>query len=243
MKFPSLPQPPSLDTLISTADKALRSIFAPARAARPLPVPRHEPGHGADFAAGNTPADGPTGGLVAATTPTEDLSDAERRESAALMRVNHTGEVAAQALYHGQAFVARSEKTREMLLLAAREETDHLAWCETRLSELQSRTSFLNPLWYVGSFAIGAVAATFGDRVSLGFVAETERQVEGHLDSHLERLSQKDLRSRAIVEAMRTDEISHGMAARAAGGAELPAVARELMKHTSRVMTHTAYWI
>ena len=220
MKFPSLPQPPSLDTLISTADKALRSIFAPAQAARPLPVP--------------VPVPAPSAA---------ELSDAERRESAALMRVNHTGEVAAQALYHGQAFVARSAKTREMLLQAAREETDHLAWCETRLSELQSRTSFLNPLWYVGSFAIGAVAATFGDRVSLGFVAETERQVEGHLDSHLERLSPRDLRSRAIVEAMRIDEISHGMAARAAGGAELPAVAREVMKHTSRVMTHTAYWI
>jgi len=219
MKLPSLPQPPSMDALISTADKALRSIFAPARAARPVPVP-------------------PPG-----TSPAPELSDAERRESAALMRVNHTGEVAAQALYHGQAFVARSDKTREMLLQAAREETDHLAWCETRLSELQSRTSFLNPLWYAGSFAIGALAATFGDRVSLGFVAETERQVEGHLDSHLERLSPKDLRSRAIVEAMRTDEISHGAAARAAGGAELPAPARAVMKHTSRVMTHTAYWI
>jgi 3-demethoxyubiquinol 3-hydroxylase len=223
MKFPPLPQPPSLDALISTADKALRSVFAPARASRPLPVPSSATGEG--------------------QAPATDLTDAERRESAALMRVNHTGEVAAQALYHGQAFVARSEKTREMLLQAAREETDHLAWCETRLSELQSRTSFLNPLWYAGSFAIGAVAATFGDRISLGFVAETERQVEGHLDSHLERLSPKDLRSRAIVEAMRTDEISHGMAARAAGGAELPAPARALMKHTSRVMTHTAYWI
>jgi ubiquinone biosynthesis monooxygenase Coq7 len=159
------------------------------------------------------------------------------------MRVNHTGEVAAQALYHGQAFVARNEATREMLLRAGREETDHLAWCESRLSELQSRTSFLNPLWYAGSFAIGALAATFGDRISLGFVSETERQVEGHLDSHLARLPAKDLRSRAIVEAMRADEIAHGAAARTAGGAELPAPARALMKHTARVMTHTAYWI
>jgi 3-demethoxyubiquinol 3-hydroxylase len=218
MKLPSLPQPPNLEAIISTADKALRSLLAPAIASRPTPRP---------------PAD---------TSPAAELTDAERRESAALMRVNHTGEIAAQALYHGQAFVARSEKTREMLLQAAREETDHLAWCETRLSELQSRTSFLNPLWYAGSFAIGALAATFGDRISLGFVSETERQVEGHLDSHLARLSPNDLRSRAIVEAMRTDEISHGQAARAAGGAELPAPARALMKHTSRVMTHTAYW-
>jgi ubiquinone biosynthesis monooxygenase Coq7 len=219
MPIPPLPQPPSLETLISTADKALRSLFAPARAARPVPAP------------------------PSAAGPTAELTDAERRQAGALMRVNHTGEVAAQALYHGQAFVARNERTREMLLQSAREETDHLAWCESRLSELQSRTSFLNPLWYAGSFAIGALAATFGDRVSLGFVSETERQVEGHLDEHLARLPPKDLRSRAILEAMRADEISHGAAARSAGGAELPAPARILMKHTARVMTHTAYWI
>lgn len=214
MPLPSLPPPPSLETLISTADKALRSVFAPARAARPSP----------------------------ATGPAPELTEAERRESGALMRVNHTGEVAAQALYHGQAFVARDENTRNMLLHAAREETDHLAWCEARLSELQSRPSLLNPLWYAGSFAIGALAATFGDRVSLGFVSETERQVEGHLNVHLTRLPPADSRSRAILEQMRTDEISHGAAARAAGGAELPAPVRVLMKHTSRVMTHTAYW-
>jgi ubiquinone biosynthesis monooxygenase Coq7 len=151
--------------------------------------------------------------------------------------------VAAQALYHGQAFAARSEPTREMLLKAAREETDHLAWCETRLSELQSRTSLLNPLWYAGSFAIGALAATFGDRASLGFVTETERQVEGHIDAQLARLPAKDTRSRSILEAMRADEIAHGAAAKAAGGGDLPAPARELMKHTARVMTHTSYWI
>jgi ubiquinone biosynthesis monooxygenase Coq7 len=214
MEFPSLPPLPSFDTLISSADKALRSVFAPARAARPLP----------------------------ATGPVPELTEAERRESGALMRVNHTGEVAAQALYHGQAFAARNENTRTLLLRAAREETDHLAWCEARLSELQSRPSILNPFWYAGSFAIGALAATFGDRVSLGFVAETERQVEGHLNVHLTRLPAADLRSRAILEQMRTDEISHGAAARTAGGAELPAPARVLMKHTSRVMTHTAYW-
>jgi 3-demethoxyubiquinol 3-hydroxylase len=215
MEFPSLPPLPSLDALISTADKALRSVFAPAQAGRPSP----------------------------ATGPAPELTPAQRRESGALMRVNHTGEVAAQALYHGQAFVARNENTRDMLLRAAREETDHLAWCETRLSELQSRPSLLNPLWYAGSFAIGALAATFGDRVSLGFVAETERQVEGHLNVHLTRLPPEDFRSRAILEQMRTDEISHGAAARSAGGAQLPAPVSVLMKHTSRVMTHTAYWI
>jgi ubiquinone biosynthesis monooxygenase Coq7 len=214
MVLPLLPPFPGLETIISTADKALRAVFAPARAARPSPASGPEP----------------------------ELAEADRRESGALMRVNHTGEVAAQALYHGQAFVARNENTRNMLLHAAREETDHLAWCEARLSELQSRPSILNPLWYAGSFAIGALAATFGDRVSLGFVAETERQVEGHLNVHLARLPAADLRSRAILEQMRADEISHGAAARNAGGAELPAPARALMKHTSRVMTHTAYW-
>lgn len=218
MVFPSLPplpEPPSLDRLISVADRALRAVFAPAQATRPLP---------------------------AAATATPDLSEAEKRESGALMRVNHTGEVAAQALYHGQAFVARSEGIREMLLKAAREETDHLAWCETRLSELQSRPSLLNPLWYAGSFAIGALAAACGDRVSLGFVSETERQVEGHLDDQLTRLPAKDSRSRAILAAMRTDEVEHGAAAKAAGGVDLPAPARVLMKQTARVMTHTAYW-
>lgn len=159
------------------------------------------------------------------------------------MRVNHTGEIAAQALYEGQAFIARSPATRELLRKAAREETDHLAWCETRLRELDSRPSVLNPLWYAGSFAIGALAATFGDRVSLGFVAETERQVEGHLDEHLARLPAGDARSRAIVSAMREDEIAHGAAAQSAGAASIPAPARELMRHTARVMTRTAYWV
>jgi ubiquinone biosynthesis monooxygenase Coq7 len=218
--LPGRPQLPferlSLDDVLCVADRALRSVFAPARASRPLPAP---------------------------SGPGAELSDTERRESGALMRVNHTGEVAAQALYHGQALVARTEGTRQMLLKAAREETDHLAWCETRLSELQSRPSLLNPLWYAASFAIGALAAAFGDRVSLGFVSETERQVEGHLDEQLTRLPPNDARSRSILAAMRADEIEHGTAAKAAGGAELPAPARSVMKHTARVMTHTAYWI
>ena len=204
-----------LDPLIAAADRGLRALFAPAQASRPVP----------------------------GQPDIELLSEAERREAGALMRVNHTGEIAAQALYHGQALAARSPATRELLQQAAREETDHLAWCETRLKELQSRPSLLNPLWYAGSFAIGALAATFGDRTSLGFVAETERQVEGHLDEHLARLPSQDLRSRAIVSAMRADEIAHGGAAQAAGAAVLPMAARKLMQHTARIMTRTAYWL
>jgi len=159
------------------------------------------------------------------------------------MRVNHAGEIAAQALYHGQALVARSEATRELLLKAAREESDHLAWCETRLRELDSRPSLLNPLWYAGSFALGALAALMGDRTSLGFVVETERQVEGHLDEHLARLPAGDSRSRAILQTMRTDEMAHGASARAGGATELPSAVGALMRRTARVMTSTAYWI
>lgn len=159
------------------------------------------------------------------------------------MRVNHAGEIAAQALYHGQALVARDDATREMLLKAAREETDHLAWCATRLTELTSRPSVLDPLWYAGSFAIGALAGLLGDRVSLGFVVETERQVEGHLDGHLGALPPHDYRSRAIVEQMRADEIMHGAHAKAAGGIDLPSPVRALMGATARVMTTTAHWI
>jgi ubiquinone biosynthesis monooxygenase Coq7 len=204
-----------LDHLIGTADRALRAVLAPAQASRPLPAP---------------------GGIPA-------LTEAERLEAGALMRVNHTGEIAAQALYHGQAFIARSSTTRELLLNAAREESDHLAWCEKRLAELEAHRTLLTPFWYAGSFAIGALAALLGDRASLGFVAETERQVEGHLDEHLARLPAGDTRSRAILEAMRVDEMAHGATARAAGAVELPAPARALMKHTARIMTRTAYWI
>jgi ubiquinone biosynthesis monooxygenase Coq7 len=159
------------------------------------------------------------------------------------MRVNHAGELAAQALYHGQAFAARSAATREMLLAAARSESDHLGWCEARLKELGARPSRLNPLWYTGSFIIGAVAALAGERTSLGFVAETERQVEGHLDDHLGRLPAGDARSRAILEAMRVEEIAHGAAAERAGGVRLPAPVCALMRQTARVMTGTAYWV
>jgi 3-demethoxyubiquinol 3-hydroxylase len=206
-----------LDAAIAAVDRALRSVLAPARASRPAP-----------------------GTLPQGSAP---LPDADRRSSAALMRVNHAGELAAQALYHGQALVARSESTRAMLLAAARSESDHLAWCEARLAELGARPSLLNPLWYAGSFAIGALAALFGDRTSLGFVAETERQVEGHLDEHLGRLPASDARSRAILETMRAEEIAHGVCAAAAGGGRLPLPVRMLMRHTARVMTSAAYWV
>lgn len=203
-----------LDPIIAAADRALRAIAAPAHASRPYP------------------------GLTTAS-----LTAAQRRESAALMRVNHAGEVAAQALYHGQALGARTAATRELLLKAAHEETDHLGWCERRLRELGSGPSLLNPLWYVGSFAIGAVAAAFGDGASLGFVAETERQVEGHLDEHLRRLPVADATSRAVVDAMRTDEIAHADSARAAGAVALPQLVTALMRGAAKVMTRTAYWI
>ncbi len=212
-----MPACPPLDSWIGAADRALRALGAPAQAARPVP------------------------GAPATAQPT--LSADDRRRSAGLMRVNHAGEIAAQALYHGQAFAAHGASTREMLLHAAREETDHLAWCAERLGELKSRPSRLDPLWYAGSFAIGALAGALGDRISLGFVVETERQVEGHLDAHLEALPGEDARSRAIVGAMRTDEIAHGANARAAGGVELPLPIRALMRLTARVMTATAYWI
>ncbi len=223
-----------LDSLIVAADRALRAVFAPAHGARPVPdtlqqsVPQGAAANAASYG-------------VAAPLP--ELNNGERRHAAGLMRVNHAGEIAAQALYHGQALVARSQQTRELLLRAAREETDHLAWCETRLQELGSQPSLLNPLWYCGSFTIGALAALAGDPTSLGFVVETERQVEGHLDDHLQRLPPGDTRSRAILQTMRADEINHGAAARAAGAAELPRPARALMREVARVMTTTAYWI
>lgn len=272
-----------LDHLISVADRALRAMFAPAHASRPVPDAPRPPINWAHTARGNATPAGPTPSAVAtstapagpAPTPTATadpaatpmatagaapnptgsvaagsalatsppLSEADRRESAALMRVNHSGEVAAQALYHGQALISRSPATRELLLRAAHEEADHLAWCETRLKELDSRPSLLVPLWYCGSFVIGALAAAVGDRTSLGFVVETERQVEGHLNEHLARLPADDTRSRAILNVMRTDEIEHGATAKSAGASELPEPVRGLMRHVAKVMTTAAYWI
>jgi len=171
------------------------------------------------------------------------LPDWEQRHAAGLMRVNHTGEVCAQALYSGQAAVARDTATRDQLLKAAAEETDHLAWCDERLKELSSRPSLFNPLWYAGSFAIGAVAALMNDRVSLGFVVETERQVEAHLGRHLEILPQDDARSRAIVAQMQVDEARHGQNALDAGAVTLPPPIPTLMRFASGVMKAVAYRI
>ena len=213
LRRPSPPPLPSLDGLLQAADNALRALFAPAQARRQPP------------------------GLPAATP----LSEADRRHVAGLMRVNHAGEIAAQALYHGQALMARSPQTREFLLQAAAEEGDHLAWCQQRLRELDGRTSYLDPLWYAGSFMIGAAAAALSDPLSLGFVTETERQVESHLAGHLEQLPADDARSRRILETMQQDEVGHARAASERGAAELPFPVRGLMRLTARVMTGTAY--
>ena len=169
------------------------------------------------------------------------LDDDQRKHAAGLMRVNHTGEVCAQALYSGQAAVARDASTRAQLLHAAQEETDHLAWCADRLDALNSRPSLLNPLWYAGSFAIGAAAALVSDKVSLGFVVETEKQVEAHLGEHLEKLPDADAASRAVVAQMQADEARHGELARHAGGIELPMPIPTLMKFASSVMKAVAY--
>ena len=206
-----------LDRLIIAFDRALRGAV------------RGDPGAASEDPAGNIADDA--------------LDAGERRHSAGLMRVNHTGEVAAQALYQGQSLVARDSRTREAMEQAAREENDHLTWCRTRLEELGSAPSLLDPLWYAGSLAIGAAAGLAGDRWSLGFVVETERQVVEHLDDHLARLPDGDRRSRALLERMQADEQHHATRARAAGGAPLPPVVRRAMRAASKVMTRTAYWI
>jgi ubiquinone biosynthesis monooxygenase Coq7 len=175
--------------------------------------------------------------------PDAPLDDAERRHAAGLMRINHVGEVCAQALYVGQAALARSAETREHLMHAAQEETDHLAWCAERLKQLDSRPSLLNPLWYAGSYAIGVAAAAVGDPISLGFVVETERQVEAHLAEHLERLPVQDDRSRAILRQMQADEIRHAEAAQARGGVDLPWPLPGLMYAASTIMKAVAYRI
>jgi ubiquinone biosynthesis monooxygenase Coq7 len=206
-----------LDRVIIEFDTALRSVVGGANARRQIP--------GVDLNAEVV------------------LDPAEREHAAGLMRVNHVGEVCAQALYQSQKLFARNLEIQEMLHHSGQEEMDHLAWCETRLHELGSHTSYLNPLWYAGSFAIGMVAGLAGDRWSLGFVAETEKQVENHLESHLQKLPQKDHRSRAIVEQMRLDEIEHGQAALRAGGVSLPKPIEQLMQVMSKVMTTSAYKI
>jgi 3-demethoxyubiquinol 3-hydroxylase len=205
-----------MDLVIGAVDGALRTLFAPPRATRPCPVvPADETHLGAD----------------------------ERRHAAALMRVNHVGEVCAQALYTAQALSTSDPALRKHLAQAVREETDHLAWTAQRIHELGSHTSLLNPLWYAGAFAIGLAAGRLGDPVSLGFVVETERQVEQHLQGHLERLPAGDHASRAIVAQMKEDEAAHGEAAVQAGAANLPAIAKLAMKAAARLMTTTAHYI
>lgn len=194
--------------------------------------------HALDTVAGTPVATRPSPGAGA---PLPALDPRERRHVAGLMRVNHTGEVCAQALYDGQAALARDATTRAHLEAAAAEETDHLAWCARRLAELDAHPSLLNPVWYAGSFAIGALAAAAGDRWSLGFVVETERQVEAHLGQHLERLPEADARSRAILAAMRSDEARHADNARDRGGARLPFPVPSLMRGASAVMKAVAY--
>ncbi|MBU3578823.1 2-polyprenyl-3-methyl-6-methoxy-1,4-benzoquinone monooxygenase [Polynucleobacter sp. 73C-SIWE] len=206
-----------VDRFILEFDTALRSVVGGANAQRP--TPGSEPGANLALDAG------------------------QRKHAAGLMRINHVGEVCAQALYQSQKLVARNSEIKEMLDHSAQEELDHLAWCETRLKELGSHTSYLNPFWYAGSFAIGLAAGLAGDKWSLGFVVETEKQVENHLESHLKKLPEEDHRSRAIVDQMRIDEIEHGQAALHAGGVTLPEPIQKIMQAMSKVMTSTAYKI
>ncbi len=203
------------DALILAADSALRTLWAEPRASRPTPM---------------------------APAAELELTDAERREAAALMRVNHVGEVCAQALYTGQALASKDPALRAQLAEASREETDHLAWTQQRLKDLKDRPSLLNPLWYAGAFAIGYAAGKLGgDQVSLGFVVETERQVEAHLQSHMDRLPAADSASRAIVAQMKADEIAHAQMAMKAGAVELPGPVKSLMQLASKVMTTVAH--
>lgn len=204
----------SLDSVLSVADAALRTLFATPHSTRPTPSP---------------------------DTPPGTLTDAERREAGALMRVNHVGEVCAQALYTAQAAVTRDPALRMHFNDAAREETDHLAWTRQRLDELGSRPSALNPLWYMGAFGLGLVAGRLGDALSLGFVAETERQVEAHLDGHLDRLPAGDTASRAVIDQMKLDEARHASQAWSAGAKELPPPAKALMRAAAKVMTTVAH--
>ena len=213
-----------VDRWICGAEVALRTLSGGSRAERATPLPSPAPN------------------AQQAGAPAELDAD-DKRLSGALMRVNHVGEVCAQALYQAQAVATGNAALKAQMAQAAREEVDHLAWTEQRLAELGDRPSLLNPLWYGGAFLIGLAAGRLGDRVSLGFVVETERQVEQHLESHLERLPAADLASRAIVDQMRVDEAAHGEAARAAGGVDLPAPVRGAMQLAAKVMTATAHYI
>jgi ubiquinone biosynthesis monooxygenase Coq7 len=206
-----------IDRVLMNLDQAVRTVFG-----RPQTTERPNPAAGiADSA----------------------LSDRERGHVARLMRINHTGEVCAQALYHGQALTARMPDVQRAMERSAREENDHLDWCDTRIEELGDRKSFLNPLWYAGSFTLGALAGLAGDKWSLGFVVETERQVESHLDEHLAEIPPADHKTRAVLEEMKADEIHHADLARAAGAASLPGPIKLAMNLTSKIMTRSVYWI
>lgn len=206
----------NLDRLIVEFDKGLRTLFSQAHSARPYPD---------------------------ANVPEAPMDEAEKKHAAALMRVNHSGEICAQALYQGQALTARDPVVQQKLQQAAQEETEHLAWTARRVHELGGHLSLLNPFWYTGSLAIGAIAGLLGDKWNLGFLAETERQVGHHLQSHLDRLPQQDEKSRAIVAQMYTDEVGHSEMASSLGGAELPQPVQLAMKLNGRVMTSASYWV
>lgn len=206
----------NLDKAIIEFDKGLRTLFARAHTVRPFPD---------------------------AGLPEAEMSEQEKKHAAGLMRINHSGEICAQALYQGQALTARDPAVQEKLQQAALEETEHLAWTSKRVHELGSHLSLLNPFWYSGSLALGAFAGLLGDKWNLGFLAETERQVGGHLQDHLGRLPEQDAKSRAVVQQMYVDETGHSDMALRLGGAELPLPVKLAMKTTSKVLTHTAYWV
>ncbi len=214
------PHLPTSDQLLSVIDHSMRTLAGVSSSGRAMPT-----------------------ALIHAETAEVQLTDDERRLSGALMRVNHVGEICAQALYQSQSLTARSPELRTHMAQAAREESDHLAWTQARLDALGDRPSLLNPLWYAGSFAIGLAAGALGDRISLGFVVETEHQVEEHLASHLDHLPARDASSRAVVEQMKADEAEHARAAQAAGAFSLPTPIRGLMRLTAKVMTRTAHYI
>ena len=205
------------DRLIIEADKAVTTVFG-----QPETTTRSIPSKG---------------------LPENELDFKQQQLSTRLMRINHAGEVSAQALYQGQALTAKLPEVRTAMEQAALEENDHLMWCQQRVEEFGGHTSLLNPLWYAGSFAMGAIAGKIGDKWSLGFVAETEKQVVKHLDEHLEQLSEDDVKSRAILEQMKVDELHHGTMALEAGGAELPKPVKVLMGAMSKVMTKSSYWL
>ena len=207
---------PPIDAVLIATDSALRTLFAPARAALPCPVP---------------------------VEPGGELSAADKAHAGALMRVNHVGEVCAQALYTAQALATKNETLRRHFQRASAEESNHLAWTKQRLDELGARPSLLNPLWYAGAFGLGLLAGRLGDRVSLGFVVETEAQVEAHLQSHLGRLPSGDTASRAIVAQMQADEARHALDARQSGAMELPQPVKAMMSAAAKVMTTTAHYV